>query len=75
MTKFTTSIFLAVLLVDLASAASSASRRDIPEPPQGVRRMIETLESKDFGDYQCALEARERGFSVKQRSRVCRGRW
>lgn len=74
MTKLITSIFLAVLLVDLASAATTASRSDLPEPPHGVRRMIETLENKAVGDYQCALEARGRGLSVKQRSRVCRAR-
>jgi hypothetical protein len=37
--------------------------------------MIETLENKKAGAFQCALEARERGVAIKHRSRVCRGRW
>jgi hypothetical protein len=75
MTHFATSLFLAVLLVDLGSAAISTPRGDLPEPPHGVRRMIETLENKKAGAFQCALEARERGVAIKHRSRVCRGRW
>jgi len=75
MTRFVTSLFLAVLLVDIAAAASSTTHGDGHEPPHGIRRMIETLESKKKGASQCALERRERSLVTPNRIQVCRGRW
>lgn len=75
MTRFVTSLFLAVLLADIASAVSSTPQGDAHEPPQGVRRMIETLDKKDKRDPLCAFQRRERSHVGPDRVRVCRGRW
>ena len=75
MTRFVTSLFLAVLLVDIASAVSPTTQGDAHEPPHGVRRMLETLESKKKRTHHCALERRERSLISPNRGQVCRGRW
>jgi len=51
MTRLMTSLFLAVLLVDVASAVVSVSESSAHEPPRGLRRMIETLEKKNLRAY------------------------
>jgi hypothetical protein len=71
MTRFVTSLFLAALLVDIASAAISPTHGDGHEPPHGIRRMIETLENKKKGDHQCARERRERSLVTPNRIQVC----
>lgn len=48
MTRLMTSLFLAVLLVDVASAVVSVSDSGTHEPPRGLRRMVETLDKKNL---------------------------
>lgn len=48
MTRLMTSLFLAVLLVDVASAVVSVSDSDTHAPPSGLRRMVETLDKKNL---------------------------
>jgi hypothetical protein len=75
MARFATSILLALLLIDTASAVHSMTHGEAHEPPHGVRRMLETLENKEVGTYQCSLEARKRSLAIRGRDRVCRARW
>ena len=75
MARFVTSIFLALILVDIAAATGTPARTEMPEPPRGMRRMIETLERKNTGTYHCAREGRGRRTLMHDRNRVCRGRW
>lgn len=72
MARFVTSIFLALILVDMAAATMPATGSDAHKPPRGIRRMIETLEKKNVGPYECALERRERSAAAPNRIRVCR---
>jgi hypothetical protein len=60
MARFVTSIFLALILVDMAAATKPAVGSDVHEPPRGIRRMIETLEKKNIGAYERAFERKER---------------
>lgn len=69
MTRFVTSLFLAVLLIDIASAVHVTPDGDAHEPPRGVRRVIEMLENKESGARRCALAARERGMAIHDGTR------
>ena len=60
MARFVTCIFLALILIDLAAATMPVTGSDGHEPPSGIRRVLETLEKKNVGAYECALERRER---------------
>jgi len=75
MTRFITSLFLVVLLADIASTVSPAANGNAHEPPHGVRRMIETLEKKQKRAFVCGRERRERSQVGPDQIRVCRGRW
>jgi hypothetical protein len=75
MARFVTSVFLALILVDIAAATGVPTGTEMPEPPQGMRRMIETLERKNTGTYHCTLEGRGRRQATHDRNRVCRSRW
>jgi hypothetical protein len=46
MKPLATSIFLAILFIDVVGSISPVPCTDGREPPAGVRRMLETLESK-----------------------------
>lgn len=71
MTRFVTSLFLAVLLIDIAAAVQATPGGNAHEPPRGVRRAIEMLENKEAGAYRFALAARERGLAVNDGIRRC----
>jgi len=68
MARFVTSIFLALILIDMAASLTPVA--DGHKPPSGLRRMIETLGNKDVGAYQCALEGMERGMITMTDSKI-----
>ena len=72
MARFVTSMFLALILIDMAASTKPVANAGDHEPPTGLRRMIETLENKNVGAYQCALEGLERSASSPRRNPVCR---
>jgi hypothetical protein len=72
MARFVTSVFLALILIDVAAATKPVADAGDHEPPTGIRRMIETLEKKNLGAYQCALEGQERSGATPKRNPVCR---
>jgi hypothetical protein len=49
MKPLATSIFLAILFIDVVGSISPVPCTDGREPPAGVRRMLETLENKKRG--------------------------
>lgn len=73
MARFVTSIFLALILVDLAAATKPVAEAGDHKPPTGLRRMIETLENRNLSSYQCNLEGKERGVEPPKRIGICRG--
>jgi hypothetical protein len=75
MTRIVTSLFLAVLLADIASAVHTTTQGDTHQPPHGIRRMIETLEKKQKRAFVCGRERRERSQVGPDQIQACRGRW
>ena len=75
MTRFVTSLFLTVLVIDIASAAVATAHNETPEPPHGVRRMIEALDSKNKKRaYECEIEELKRSMAARNIGLDCRGR-
>lgn len=56
MKPLATSIFLAILFIDVVGSISPVPCSDGREPPAGVRRMLETLENKKRGATASAQE-------------------
>ncbi len=69
MRQLITSIFLAVLLIDLAGSVRPAPCHNGQEPPKGVRRMLETLANNRRGPQQRALERSNRATAISDPAR------
>jgi hypothetical protein len=66
MRQLITSIFLAVLLIDLAGSVHPAPCHNGQEPPKGVRRMLETLANNRRGPQQWSNRNAMVGDPVRQ---------
>jgi len=64
MKPLATSIFLAILFIDVVGSISPIPCTDGRDPPAGVRRMLETLENKKRGGAVSALEQSNRFASI-----------
>ena len=64
MKPLATSIFLAILFIDLLGSIGPIASSDGREPPAGVRRMLETLESKKRGVTEGSIERSNRCASI-----------
>jgi len=72
MARFVTSIFLALILIDMAAAVTPITGSEGHQPPRGIRRVLDTLEKKNVGAYESALESLERTTAASDRNRVGR---
>lgn len=67
MKQFATSVFLAILFIDIAGSVNPNLCQGGHETPNGVRRMIEMLGNKNRGAQKCSFGQFDRSLAPVER--------